>query len=91
MGTDADGCDASGIVGEVVLAMTVSLSWVVVPAPNMDAEVILSVNQVGTGCSRTLEPEGSPSSTTWNQVHFAEALFWASRAVGLWMRPVSNR
>src|SRR6266481_8872679 len=86
MGADIDGCNASGIVGVVVLAMTVSPSWVVVPAPDVDAEVSLSANQGGAGCKRTLEPEGSPSSTTWCRAHFIEALFWASQAVGLWTR-----
>ncbi len=91
MGADIDGCDAPGIVWVVALAMTVSPSWVVVPAPNVDAEAILSANRGGAGCSRMLELEGSLRLTTWCQVCFAEALFWALRAVGLWMRPVSNR
>ena len=77
MGADVDGYDASGIVGAVVLAMMVSPSWVVVPTPDVDVEAILSVNQGGAGCSRMLEPEGSPSSTTWHQACFTEALFWA--------------
>src|SRR6266481_4835980 len=91
MGADVNGCDAAGIIGVAALAMTVSLSWAVIPTPDVDVEASLSANRAGAGCRGTLELEGSPSSTTWCRACFTEALFWASQAVGLWMRPVSNR
>src|SRR6266481_1769197 len=77
MGADIDDCDTTGIAGGVVLSMTVSLSWAAA-APIMGMGMILSASRGKAGCSGALEPDGSPDTTTWHRVHFAEALFWAS-------------
>ena len=90
MGVDVDDCDTTSIAGAVVLSMTVSPSWAAATSI-VGMGMILSASQGQAGCSGALEPDGSPDTTTWRRVRFAEALFLASQVVRLWMRPVSNR